>query len=87
MRLPVCNPSLDLHVPQSSVLTTGADLGATVLTGSQCRIVALNTTRQSVDGLGLEQLQIVPSPVVLTGSPLFCLDFLHHLDFQVPLSQ
>jgi hypothetical protein len=47
----------------------------------------LNTTKQSVDGLGLDKLQIVPSPAVLTGSPLFCLDFLHHLDFQIPLSQ
>jgi hypothetical protein len=47
MLLPADSPSLDHHVPQSSVLLTGADLGATVLTGSQCQIVALNTTMQN----------------------------------------
>ena len=66
---------------------TSAGPGAIVLTDIQYRIVVSNTTRQSADDLNPDQSHIVPSPVVLTGSPLFCLNFLHHLDFQIPLSQ
>jgi hypothetical protein len=49
MRLPTGIPSLDFHVQQSAVPPTDTGHGATFLTDSQCRIVALNTARQSAE--------------------------------------
>jgi hypothetical protein len=65
---------------------TSAGLGALAWSDNKSPSAAWNTARPSACDSILDQLRNVPSPALHAGLPFFCLDLLHHFDFQIAFS-
>jgi hypothetical protein len=79
---PVDSPTRDRCERQPATPRTSAGRGTRTSTDSESRSVVSNTTRRLAAGSIPDRSRIVPWSALHAGSPLFCLDLLHH--FSLP---